>query len=119
MPDDVAAVRTQVARQVAHWRSAVLAIDDLENFASVDAWGRLERYLGQSLRANLRGAVARLSREADVLTAELRAAETAAELEGVRRHVVRFRRQFSYHVATPCASASASRSGFMVVPSVR
>ncbi len=94
MPDDVAAVRTQVARQVAHWRAAVLALGNLENFASVDAWGRLERYLGQSLQANLRGAVARLSREADVMTAELRAAETAAELEGVRRHVVRFRRRF-------------------------
>lgn len=94
MTDDLAAVRTQVARQVAHWRAAVLALDDLENFASADAWGRLERYLGQSLRANLRGAVARLAREGDVLSAELKAAETEAELEGVRRHVVRFRRQF-------------------------
>ena len=94
MADDTAAVRAQVARQVAHWRAAVIALDDLENFASPDAWSRLERYLGQSLRANLRGAVERLSREGDVLAAELRAAETADELELVRRHVVRFRRRF-------------------------
>jgi len=92
--DDLLAVRTQVARQVAHWRAAVIALDDLENFASQDAWSRLERYLGQSLRANLRGAVGRLAREGEVLAAELRAAETADELELVRRHVVRFRRRF-------------------------
>lgn len=94
MDDVLTAVRTQVARQVAHWRAAVIALDDLDNFASPDAWNRLEQYLGQSLRANLRGAVARLSREGDVLAAELRAAETADELELVRRHVVRFRRWF-------------------------
>ena len=94
MADDTAAVRAQVARQVAHWRAAVIALDDLDNFASPEAWNRLERYLGQSLRANLKGAVERLSRESDVLAAELRAAETAAELELVRRHVVRFRRRF-------------------------
>jgi len=92
--DDLLAVRTQVARQVAHWRAAVIALDGLENFASQDAWSRLERYLGQSLQANLRGAVGRLAREGDVLAAELRAAETADELELVRRHVVRFRRRF-------------------------
>jgi hypothetical protein len=94
MADDAAAVRVQVARQVAHWRAAVIALDDLENFASLEAWNRLERYLGQSLRANLRSAVERLSRDGDVLAAELRAAETTAELELVRRHVVRFRRRF-------------------------
>lgn len=94
MPDELAAIRTQVARQVAHWRAAVVALDDLDNFASPEAWNRLEEYLGQSLRANLKGAVARLSRQGDVLAAELRAAETGAELELVRRHVVRFRRHF-------------------------
>jgi hypothetical protein len=94
VPDDILAIRLQVARQVAHWRAAVLALQDLDNFASPDAWHRLERYLGQSLRANLCGAVERLAREGDVLAAELRAAETADELELVRRHVVRFRRRF-------------------------
>lgn len=94
MANDTAAVRTQVARQVAHWRAAVISLDDLDNFASLEAWNRLERYLGQSLKANLHGAVERLSREGDVLAAELRAAETVDELELVRRHVVRFRRRF-------------------------
>ncbi|MGE2713773.1 hypothetical protein ACQI4L_06940 [Mycolicibacterium litorale] len=94
MHDDVNAVRIQVARQVAHWRAAVIALADLDNFASPDAWRRLEQYLSTSLRTNLRGAVDRLVRESDVLAAELRAADTLDELELVRRHVVRFRRRF-------------------------
>ena len=94
MADDTQAIRIQVARQVAHWRAAVIALDDLENFAPLAAWNSLERYLGTSLQANLRGAVARLQRGADLLAAELRAAETAEDLEQVRRHVVRFRRRF-------------------------
>jgi hypothetical protein len=92
--DETLAIRTQVARQVAHWRAAVVGLDDLENFASAAAWNSLERYLGTSLQANLRSAVDRLRRASDVLDAELRAAETPDELEIVRRHVVRFRRRF-------------------------
>lgn len=94
MPDDAHALRTQVARQVAHWRAAVVALDDLDDFAAPAAWAGLERYLGSALRAHLRSAVDRLRRQAEVLEAELRAADTADELERVRRQVVRFRRRF-------------------------
>src|SRR5215207_682057 len=92
--DEAAAVRTQVARQVAHWRAAIVTLDDLDNFAAPSAWHGLERQLGTTLRRHLRTAVDRLQREADVLEAQLRAADTAEELEGVRRAVVRFRRRF-------------------------
>jgi hypothetical protein len=92
--EDPRALRIQVARQVAHWRAAVVTLDDLDNFASPGAWQGLERYLGTAVRGHLRTAVDRLRRKADVLEAELRAADTAAELENVRRKVVRFRRQF-------------------------
>ncbi len=92
--NDVAAIRVQVARQIAHWRAAVVGLDDLENFASASAWASLEQYLGTSLIGNLRTAVNRLKLESDVLAAELRAAETSEELERLRRHVVRFRRRF-------------------------
>ncbi len=94
MPDDAPVIRAQIARQVAHWRAAVVALDDLDNFASPAAWSSLEQHLGASLQGNLRGAVDRLRRESDVLVAELRAADTADELERLRRHVVRFRRRF-------------------------
>jgi hypothetical protein len=83
-----------VTRQVAHWRAAVVTLDDLDNFAAPAAWAGLERYLGTTLRGQLRAAVERLRRQADVLEAELRAADTADELERVRRAVVRFRQRF-------------------------
>lgn len=91
MLDESRAVRLQVARQVAHWRAAVVALEDLDNFAAPTAWQGLERYLGTALRTNLLEAVGRLRRQSDVLDAQLRAAETADELEQVRRNVVRFR----------------------------
>ena len=95
MPDDIAAVRIQVARQVAHWRAAVVALDDLDNFASPEAWSRLERYLGQSLRANL--CERRRTPAAVKVTCwppSCAPPRPADELELVRRHVVRFRRRF-------------------------
>ena len=84
----------QVARQVAHWRAAVVGLQDLENFASAPAWRSLERYLDVALRSHLQGAVDRLARECDVLVAELRAATTAEQLEQLRRRILAFRRRY-------------------------
>lgn len=84
----------QVARQVAHWRAAVVGLQDLENFASAEAWRGLEGYLDLALRRHLSDAVRRLEREADVLVAELRAASTDAQLEELRVHVLRFRKRY-------------------------
>ena len=95
MAEHVAALRTQVARQVAHWTLAVSRLEDLENVASASAWGGLERYLGVALRKNLVEAVARLRKETAVLRAQLDAAQTAGELERVRSHVVAFRRRYT------------------------
>lgn len=94
MLDATAALRLQVTRQVAHWRAAVTALEDLENFASISAWAELEHYLDVSIRAHLLDSVARLQRVAAVLDAELGAAETLAELDRVRRLVVTFRQRF-------------------------
>jgi hypothetical protein len=94
LTDETAALRLQVARQVAHWGAAVVGLQDLENFASVSAWRGLERYLDVALRSHLQGAVDRLSRECDVLTAELRAATTAEQLEQLRRRILRFRTRY-------------------------
>jgi len=89
-----AALRVQVARQVAHWRAAVVTLADLDNFAAPAAWRALEHRLGTALRASLTQSVDRLRRESDVLEAELRAAETTGELETLRERVVRFRVRF-------------------------
>lgn len=94
MLDDAGAMRLQVTRQIAHWRGAVVALDDVENFASHGAWASLERYLDVALRAQLRGSVDRVHRYSDVLAAQLRAAETLQDLERVRELVVRFRQHY-------------------------
>jgi hypothetical protein len=92
--DDTEALRVQVARQVAHWRAAVVGLQDADNFASAAAWRSLEGYLGVALRRHLGEATDRLAREADVLAAELRAASTAEDLDQLRVHVIRFRRRY-------------------------
>jgi hypothetical protein len=94
LTDEKEALRVQVARQVAHWRAAVVGLQDLENFASVSAWRTLEQYLDLTLRRQLRDATDRLARQADVLAAELAAATTEAELDAVRQRVIGFRRNY-------------------------
>lgn len=94
MSDAVTALRAQVARQVAHWGAATAALGDLESFASAPAWSSLEQYLGLALRRHLTDAVGRLRLEADALAADLRAARAGADLDRVRRRVIRFRRRY-------------------------
>jgi hypothetical protein len=94
LTDDTAALRMQVARQVAHWRAAAAGLQDLDNFASGAAWRTLERYLDIAIRRHLGEAVDRLAREADALAAELRAAFTMQQLEQVRLRVIDFRRRY-------------------------
>jgi hypothetical protein len=92
--DETAALRVQVARQVAHWRAATVGLQDPENFASAAAWRSLESYLDVALRKHLNEAADRLEREADALVAELRAAFSAEQLEELRVRVIRFRRRY-------------------------
>ena len=94
MTDDTAALRVQVARQVAHWRAATVGLQDPANFASAAAWKTLEGYLDVSLRRHLGEAAERLERQADVLVAELRAAFSADQLEQLRIRVIAFRRRY-------------------------
>ncbi|MEV0386035.1 hypothetical protein [Nonomuraea sp. NPDC050643] len=91
---DLDASRTQVARQVAHWAAAARSLRDLDEMASAQAWAGLESYLGLAIRRHLTGVVDRLLGEAATLKAELAAAETAAALELVQRHVLAFTRRY-------------------------
>jgi hypothetical protein len=84
----------QVARQVAHWRAAAAGLQDPENFASGAAWRTLERYLDVAIRGHLGEAVDRLTREAEALAAELRAAFSMQQLEQMRLRVIDFRRRY-------------------------
>ena len=93
MIDQIQAVHAQTERQVAHWALAAsrLKLDDL---ASPEAWGRLERYLGVSLRRHLTGVIDRLQGEANALTAMQRAAQSPTAVAEVRRKLLAFRQQY-------------------------
>lgn len=93
MIDQIQAVRAQTERQVAHWALAAsrLKLDDL---ASPEAWGRLERYLGVSLRRHLTGVIDRLQGQANALTAMQRAAQSPTAVAEVRRKLLAFRQQY-------------------------
>jgi hypothetical protein len=91
--DQIQAIRDQTERQVAHWALAAsrLKLDDL---ASQEAWGRLEQYLGMSLRRHLNGVIDRLRSEANILTAMQRAAQSPTALAEARRKLLAFRQQY-------------------------
>jgi hypothetical protein len=87
------AIRIQLARQVAHWATAVARLQDLDDLASPAAWNSLERYLGLSIRQHLSTVAAQLEREATLLQAAL-AAASAADLSAVRRQLLAFRKRY-------------------------
>jgi hypothetical protein len=91
--DQTQAIHDQTERQVAHWTLAAhrLKLDDL---ASPEAWGHLERYLGLSLRSHLTRVIDRLLGQADVLTAMQRAAQSPTAAAEVRRKLLAFRHQY-------------------------
>ena len=93
MIDQIQAIRVQTERQVAHWALAASRLK-LDDMASPEAWGRLEQYLGMSLRRHLNGVVDRLQSEANILTAVQRAAQSPTALAEVCRKLPAFRQQY-------------------------
>ena len=87
------ALGAQTARQVAHWVLAASRLD-LDELASHEAWGRLERYLGLSLRRHLTGVIDRLNAQGRVLVTLDREARSATARAEVRRRLLAFERQY-------------------------
>lgn len=94
MNDPGIAARTQLARQVAHWTSAAMRLQDLDDFASPSAWNSLERYLGLSIRQHLTTIIEKLKREANFLQASFNAAFSVPDLSMVRRQLMAFRNRY-------------------------
>ena len=69
MMDEASAHRFQLRSQLAHWRTAVHGLAELENFAAPQAWQALEHYLGLSLRGHLKEAVTGVELELDAIDA--------------------------------------------------
>lgn len=94
MSDAPLRLKTQLARQIAHWSFAVSRLEKLDELVAPEGWNGLETYLGVSIRQHLGGVVDRLKRQARLLEASLDAVSTTTELESVRRHVLQFRHRF-------------------------
>jgi hypothetical protein len=94
MNDAITAAKTHLAHQVAHWTVAASRLRNLDDFAAPAAWSGLERYLGLSIRGHLSGVVERLMQHANVLNTALDEASSVAELEAVRRRLLRLRQQY-------------------------
>jgi hypothetical protein len=94
MNDLQIAIKTQVARQVAHWIAAASRLQDLDDLASRAAWNSLEQYLGLSVRRHLSSIVARLNREAALLQIACASACTTTELAAIRRQLMNFRNRY-------------------------
>ncbi len=92
--NEEAVLRAQLVRQLAHWRAAVVTIDDADNFASTEAWARVERYLGLALRKQLQATVDRLRLEMNGLTAQLAAATGLPQLQLVAQRLIAFRQRY-------------------------
>lgn len=86
--------RAQLVRQVHHWTNAVARLQNLDELATPEAWGRLERYLGTSLRQYLTSVIERLQRQAQLLQASSNAAEDNFALERLEHQLLAFRRQY-------------------------
>ena len=93
MADQIQAIRRQIERQVAHWALAVSRLE-LDDLAAPEAWDRLERYLGMSLRQHLVGVIERLRGEADALCALQRVAQRLTALAEVQRKLLALRQQY-------------------------
>ncbi len=75
------ALRHQVLRQLNHWEGAAERLDDFEATASPAAWASLERYVGVTLREELKDARERLKRESAAVRAAYKAVRSRADLE--------------------------------------
>jgi hypothetical protein len=118
--DPLRAQDEQSARQVAHWVLAAARLD-LDELASREAWGHLERYLGVSLRRHLGGVIERLQGQGRVLTALHREARSPTARAEVRQRLLEFQRQYlrTEHTLEFFADAINSRTNPQVAAVLR
>jgi len=88
------ALKTQLARQVAHWSAAAARLQNLDDLASPAAWNSLERYLGLSIRRHLTEVVNTLNSDVTALQAALNMVSSPADLETARRKLLAFRARY-------------------------
>ena len=85
------AVRAQVGAEIAHWRYAIDALQDLDLLASPAGWAGLEDYLRTGLRARLRAVLASVALEAAALEGSFKG---GAPTPQVRARLLRLRARY-------------------------
>jgi hypothetical protein len=88
------ALGRQVLRQLNHWEGAAERLDDFEATASPAAWASLERYVGVTLRQELKEARDQLKRESAAVRAAYKAVRSRSELERVADQVALLRDRY-------------------------
>lgn len=87
-------LRATLMRQARHWTQAATRLARMDELASPEAWHRLERYLGTSVRDHLRGVIGRLTDQGGHLLSAVGQAQVPAEFVAARRKLLAFRRQY-------------------------
>ncbi len=87
-------LRSQLLRQLNHWKGAAERLDDFEATAAPEAWASLERYVGVTLRGGLKTARDQLNREAEAVRASFNAARSASDLERVADMLALLRKRY-------------------------
>ena len=88
---DIALEKEQLRSEIAHWRTAVEALQDLDALASPAAWAGLEEYLRTGLRDRLQSVVSGVVLEAAALEGNFK---SGAEVGIVRGRLLRLRARY-------------------------
>jgi hypothetical protein len=90
----LAAARSQLAAEAAHWDAAAHTLTDLDGMAAPAAWAALERYLDTQVRTRLRSIAFSVASEADQLVAAVQAARSAGDITRLRQRVLDVRHRY-------------------------
>jgi hypothetical protein len=83
--------RAQLGSEIAHWRIAIEALQDLDGLASAAAWSGLEEYLRTGLRTRLLAVVSSVAQEAAALESSFRG---GADLGLMRTRLLNLRTRY-------------------------
>ena len=87
-------LRQQLLRQINHWEGAAERLDDFESTATPAAWATLERYVGVTMREELKSARAQLRREASLVRTAFNAVRSRADVARVADLLAVFRNRY-------------------------
>lgn len=86
--------RSQIRRQVNHWREASIRLSNLDNLASLKSWDNLETYMGISIRNTLLEATNRLKIQGEILQLQMNRVNSEKDTQELRNKLIEYRNQY-------------------------